>query len=840
DNGYMKGVGGDLFDPEGSLTRAMVATVLWRREGEPKPTAPSGFSDVPANEWYTDAVAWAKETGVVKGITATTFEPDGKITREQLATMLFRFSSSAPVSVPERADLTPFSDDEKVSEWANEPLEWAVEAGLIKGTDGNRLAPEGDATREQFAAIIERYDGSFKLAYNAPVLFSHYTEPEYPLVADADVYVAPDGDDGAAGDFDHPIATFARAVEMARELKGTVTDRSVVVAFRAGEYPSESVLMTSADSGSDEYPVVYCAYGDGEAIITGGAFITEERFSELDDADKALFDPAAAVKIKKADVSDVLPDYTTKDVIFSEDGALTVARYPNKYQDGTDQLFAQASYPVSDTAIRIDNVILQRRVAKYRTLDGLQLYGYLTTGWFKDTLDTDGYTVDGESGGFDFKIPDPTQARMGWLRFGEFPAQYYGNTAFQNMSEDLDAPGEYWVDPASHTLYVYDPHGTYSVPIRDRGLIMDGCRSVTFRGLSFKAYKETILTASRVYGITFDLCRFSVCSSTLAMSVSSAADADFNTTFTRCDFSVFAGRALAVGGASGWDTMFSRRDNFLFDNNRVSNTNLTVEWNAAVTAGGNGTVVSHNLFENCSYMALTYTGCNARIEYNVFKNVCYNSQDCGAVYTGTGPAQWDNVIRYNVFYPISEKAYGIYLDDNAPGAEIYGNLLIENTIVVHDGRSNSVHDNAMIGSNVGLSCGGLNEELEFYKNGGVGEKDRNFYPLWVQFMEHLDADPDLKKEYFDRYPELSLLTVDLDRVNDPNFVLCPRNYIKDNLFVTTHPDDVNDERDYGVVEGNVGVTYGENPIFVNPTRGDYRIREGADFPDIQFEKIGRY
>ena len=65
-SGYMKGVGGDKFDPEGSLTRAMVATVLWRREGEPAPTAPSGFVDVPAGEWYTDAVAWAKETGVVK------------------------------------------------------------------------------------------------------------------------------------------------------------------------------------------------------------------------------------------------------------------------------------------------------------------------------------------------------------------------------------------------------------------------------------------------------------------------------------------------------------------------------------------------------------------------------------------------------------------------------------------------------------------------------------------------------------------------------------------------------------------------------------------------------
>ncbi|MBQ6262801.1 MAG: S-layer homology domain-containing protein, partial [Clostridia bacterium] len=184
--GYMNGVGDGKFDPKGPLTRAMVATVLWRREGSPAPSAPCGFEDVPEGKWYTDAVAWAKETGIVNGLTDKTFGPNSYITREQLGTMLFRFSSSAPVSVPERADLTSFEDDEKVSGWADEALKWAVEAGLINGTGGNVLSPDGKATREQFAAIIERYDNTFKLKYTTPVIRSHYTEKEYPLVEDAD------------------------------------------------------------------------------------------------------------------------------------------------------------------------------------------------------------------------------------------------------------------------------------------------------------------------------------------------------------------------------------------------------------------------------------------------------------------------------------------------------------------------------------------------------------------------------------------------------------------------------------------------------------------------------
>ncbi|MBQ1502534.1 MAG: S-layer homology domain-containing protein, partial [Clostridia bacterium] len=266
DNGYMKGVGGDRFDPEGLLTRAMVVTVLWRREDSPAPTAPSGFNDVPSGEWYADAVGWARETGVVLGVTDTTFDPNGLITREQLATMLFRFSSSAPVSVPERADLEPFADGENVSDWAEEPLEWAVEAGLLKGTDGNRLDPKGFATREQFAAIVERYDGSFTLQYNKPVLISRYTEKEYPLVDNADYYVSTAGSDAGDGSFDHPFATFNKAVEAVRELKKTKTD-DITVAFMAGDYGPLSVSLTAEDAGSPTQRITYCKYGDGDVVF---------------------------------------------------------------------------------------------------------------------------------------------------------------------------------------------------------------------------------------------------------------------------------------------------------------------------------------------------------------------------------------------------------------------------------------------------------------------------------------------------------------------------------------------------------------------------------------------
>ena len=155
ENGLMKGVGGGKFEPEGSMTRAMLVTVLWRYEGEPA-AGETSFTDVPDGTWYTGAVAWAAANGIVSGVGNGKFEPEGSITREQMATILFRYAGNKCIDTSKRGELSGFPDSGKVSSWAKDAVQWAVAEKIINGSDG-KLLPQGNATRAQVATILTRF-----------------------------------------------------------------------------------------------------------------------------------------------------------------------------------------------------------------------------------------------------------------------------------------------------------------------------------------------------------------------------------------------------------------------------------------------------------------------------------------------------------------------------------------------------------------------------------------------------------------------------------------------------------------------------------------------------------
>jgi len=157
--GLMTGTSPTIFAPHATLNRAMLATILWRMEGEPAVTFRSVFADVPAGQWFSSAVIWAFDNDIVTGTSPTTFEPNANITREQFATMMHRYASFAgeDVSVPANFNLNNFADQGSVSSWAATAMRWAVYTGLISGTDAVTLAPRGNATRAQAAIILMRF-----------------------------------------------------------------------------------------------------------------------------------------------------------------------------------------------------------------------------------------------------------------------------------------------------------------------------------------------------------------------------------------------------------------------------------------------------------------------------------------------------------------------------------------------------------------------------------------------------------------------------------------------------------------------------------------------------------
>ena len=157
ENGLMNGVENNRFAPNTATNRAMLATILYRLAGEPAVSGDLPFTDVAAGTWYTDAVLWAAQNGIVNGLGENTFAPMNTLTREQLVTMLYRYAEAEGYDVSAAADLSGYPDAGKVQPYAQEAMSWAVAEGIVAGMEDGTLNPAGNATRAQIATILMRF-----------------------------------------------------------------------------------------------------------------------------------------------------------------------------------------------------------------------------------------------------------------------------------------------------------------------------------------------------------------------------------------------------------------------------------------------------------------------------------------------------------------------------------------------------------------------------------------------------------------------------------------------------------------------------------------------------------
>ena len=156
-NGLMLGTSKTLFSPHGTVTRGMMATILWRMEGSLAPKDENSFTDVEAGRWYADAITWATENGIFAGYSKDKFGPDDPITREQLTAIFYRYADYKGYKLTVTENLDKFEDADKITDYAKMVMQWAVGNGLIKGKSENLLDPQGTATRAEISAMLHRF-----------------------------------------------------------------------------------------------------------------------------------------------------------------------------------------------------------------------------------------------------------------------------------------------------------------------------------------------------------------------------------------------------------------------------------------------------------------------------------------------------------------------------------------------------------------------------------------------------------------------------------------------------------------------------------------------------------
>lgn len=652
--------------------------------------------------------------------------------------------------------------------------------------------------------------------------------------ASVTIFVATTGDDSGDGSIDHPVATLTRARDLARQ-----AGKGAVIALRGGVYEvSESLELTEKDSG-----LTIRGYMDEEVVISGATKLDYSGFQKVtDDAVLSrIVDKNARTKIMAFDMKAAgIENYGQvcangrgegwEDTSFSSElyvggEKMTIARYPN----GDEYLYIsevveQGAVPREEEepeggwkghgfSIRVND----NRLNNWKNAEEPFIFGFFIHDWAEGRARI---TID-----YDNKNLISTQ----------YPSTYgvaeNRRVYFFNLLEELDAPGEWWVDRDNGILYLY-PGDTFKsgaeiemVTANHPFISAEGTKNLTIKNLTFKRNLSGAIDAKNTDGLTVADSEFYSITDTVISAVGT------NMKIISNDIHDVGGKAIYVEGG---DRQTLTSGNNLICNNQVVRFQQVSKTGAyGIHLVGVGGTISHNYVSECASIAILYYGNNHTVEYNDVSKACLETSDQGAIYSGRNWTCRGNKIRYNYIHDMkmidattSYTIQGVYLDDMHSSTEVYGNVFYNLVAVTlyGGGRNNTFQNNVMI------DC---TEPFRLDKRGLTWADTSEGSEIRTRLYEV----PYNTGIWAETYPEL--VGIEKDNPEMPKY-----NVITGNVSYNTPDYDISDVAlEYGTFENNV--TLSNTKAFADYRNKDFTILEDSevyqklpDFEPIPFSEMG--
>lgn len=642
------------------------------------------------------------------------------------------------------------------------------------------------------------------------------------------IYVSPQGSDSNPGTIEAPLKTF----DMARKTVQKYIDSGskIDVIFRGGEYRLDSTVnFTGSDSGKKDSPITYKAY-DGEKVeFKGSVTLDISKAKQVTDEKilSRLYDDVKN-KVVEIDLTEQGIDLSKLkkyqhhgtehplqggevNLLVQNGNVQTVSEWPNGFGNYTTWDYAESG----DILHYTDTEPNRWKDAKYTWIGGYNAYDFQYARRTVTGIDTENSTISCYSGSTKFTS---SQSRR-WKIY--------------NLLEEIDVPGEYYMDFDTNSLYWY-PEQSLTDSVIELGVLssflnIQYAENITFENLCFTHCQGTGITMKQVKNVDFVGCEISnvgqrgmyIYSDLKAETDKdywqrNMLDGSYDCDILNCKFDNTGHSAIYMNGGNV-DTL--KKSNNRIENNVITRSAQLAKNFPAIYLEGCGITVSHNNISNCPFHAMNIWGNDHVITYNEIYDVIQESDDCGAIYAGRNTLQRGTEIAYNYIHdimPTRELVYnfqgGVYLDDSTGGFYIHHNIVANARIdFIVNGGVDIVYEN-----NTSVNINKYHYRLI---NGGIAENHNAAGGYWRGYI----ADEEL---YYSHYPHLKeLIEMGKTTTKDPRMAKFTK--VTGNLGVNYNEYSIGTNTlEYGTVKNNLQLS--ECNDFVDPENGDYRIKKDSE------------